>query len=220
MTPHLTKWLSDHVSNPASPESLAGRARARRWLELVRRFPDIRNMRVLDLGGSPTTWRLAPVRPEHVTIVNIDAYVAEEPWITVQQADACNLSSDVLRQEFDLVYSNSLLEHVGGHARREDLAQQVHAAAPHHWVQTPYRYFPIEPHWMMPAMQFFPFAIRMRASQHWRYGHMSTPSEATAYEKVAEVELIGNAQMRWLFPESALWRERYLGMTKSLIAIQ
>ena len=55
---------------------------------------------------------------------------------------------------YDVVFSNSLLEHVGGHAQRAALAREVRSLAPRHWVQTPYRYFPLEPHWLFPGMQF------------------------------------------------------------------
>lgn len=52
---------------------------------------------------------------------------------------------------------NSPLEHVGGgHERRLRFAESVHALADRHRVQTPYRYFPIKPHWLAPGMQFLP----------------------------------------------------------------
>lgn len=53
-------------------------------------------------------------------------------------------------QDFGLVYSNSLIEHLGGHARRAAFAEQVRSLAPRHWVQTPYRYSLIKPHWLVP----------------------------------------------------------------------
>lgn len=62
---------------------------------------------------------------------------------------------------FDLVYSNSVIEHVGGHARSCDFAGMVKTLARRHWgVQTPYRYFSIEPHWLFPGLQFLPQSAR------------------------------------------------------------
>ncbi|HEX4060865.1 MAG TPA: UDP-N-acetylmuramoyl-tripeptide--D-alanyl-D-alanine ligase [Streptosporangiaceae bacterium] len=58
-------------------------------------------------------------------------------------------------RHYDLVFSNSLIEHVGGHERRERFADTVHQLSGAYWVQTPYRYFPVEPHWH-PARSFCP----------------------------------------------------------------
>jgi hypothetical protein len=61
--------------------------------------------------------------------------------------DACQAADALAKAgvdtSFELVFSNPLIEHVGGHARRSKLARQVHQLAPPHWVQTPYPYFPL-----------------------------------------------------------------------------
>lgn len=179
-------------------------------------------MRVLDLGGAPPHWTSAPegVRPKHVTTLNLAAFTAEEPWIEHVIGDACHPPTHIMGEQFDLVFSNSLLEHVGGHARREAFADVVHALADHHWVQTPYRYFPIEPHWLFPGMQFLPFRARRALSLRWPYGHIQTDTIEAAHERVSEVELIDATQMRGYFPRSTIWRERFLGITKSLVAVR
>ena len=74
--------------------------------------------------------------------------------------DACDPVGAVGGRSFDLVYSNSVIEHVGGHQRRELFAQAVRDLAPSHWVQTPYRYFPLEPFWLFSAFQFLPLPSR------------------------------------------------------------
>jgi hypothetical protein len=177
-------------------------------------------MRVLDLGGTPSAWRLAPARPAHVITVNLDPASAhhDEPNLTSVIADACRLPDSLRRERFDLVYSNSLMEHIGGHHRRQLFAEAVLAAAPHHWVQTPYRYFPIEPHWVFPGMQWLPFRARVAVSRRWPYGHITRGDLAKAIVDVAEVELLSATQMRSYFPASHLWYERFAGVPKSLVA--
>jgi hypothetical protein len=54
------RLVRELVSDPADAGSLSGRARERRWQELWRRFPDLAEMRVLDLGGTAHAWRCAP----------------------------------------------------------------------------------------------------------------------------------------------------------------
>ncbi|MEU2629896.1 methyltransferase domain-containing protein [Kitasatospora sp. NPDC007106] len=212
--------LKTTIADPDRPGSLAHAARARRWTELLRCFPDLAEMRVLDLGGTPGSWRAAPRRPAHVVTVNLDPATArhDEPGLTAVVADACDLPPSLAAERFDLVYSNSLVEHVGGHSRRQRFAETVHTGATHHWVQTPYRYFPIEPHWVFPGMQFLPFRARVAISRHWPHGHIRSDGPARAVADVAEVELLSATEMRGYFPDSHLWFERFAGLPKSLVA--
>ena len=204
------------------PGSLAARARTARWEEFLRRFPDLSSMRVLDLGGWPQEWVARPVRPAQVVTVNLEdlpPVPESEPWLVSLYGDACELPDSIRSERFDLVYSNSVLEHVGGHARRLAFAENVHSAADHHWVQTPYRYFPIEPHWVFPAFQFLPMRTRVAVSRRWPIGpspHTADPD--VAFVDVSWVELLGITEMRAYFPDSTIWRERFAGLTKSIVA--
>lgn len=216
----MSSWLRDAATDVNSRRSLSGRARARRWERFGESFPSLPEMRVLDLGGTPESWQLAPVRPKSVVTVNLATAESESPDIIAVQGDACDLPSSIAKERFDLVYSNSLLEHVGGHVRRERLADNIHSLADRHWVQTPYRYFPIEPHWLFPGIQWLPYEARVRVSMHWNRGHIRTYTRETAEEQVDEIELIGISQMRRYFPSSDIWYERFAGLVKSLVAIR
>jgi hypothetical protein len=198
--------------------SLASRARARRMDVLLRTFPDLARMQVLDLGGLAGFWTAAPVHPAHVTIVNLAPAPSPAGWITQHVADACDLPPQLARG-FDLVVSNSVLEHVGGHYRRERFAEAVRGAAPWHWVQTPNRHFPIEPHWVFPGQQFLPTAARIWVGLHWKAAHLRATDRAGALRDVLGVELLDAIQLRHYFPDSTLVRERFAGLTKSLIAV-
>src|SRR5690242_9976893 len=100
-------------------------------------FPGIAEMDVLDLGGETRIWRTAPVRPRHVTVLNTSTRWLKEPddWMTIVHQDACDPHID---GRYDLVYSNSVIEHVGGVYRRLAFAANVQRLAPRHWIQTPY----------------------------------------------------------------------------------
>jgi hypothetical protein len=219
-TSQKASMLKTMLADPERPGSLAHAARSRRWAELLRHFPDLAEMRVLDLGGTPGSWRFAPVRPVQVVTVNLDPCTAQqtEPGLTPLVADACDLPDSLSAEQFDLVYSNSLMEHVGGHSRRQRFAETVRNCADHHWVQTPYRYFPVEPHWLFPGMQWLPFRARVTVSQRWPYGHIPRGGRAQATNDVAEVELLSATEMRSYFPDSCIWYERFAGLPKSLVA--
>lgn len=208
--------LRSALIDPTNPNSFSSRARTQRWDLFNAEFPDLPSMRVLDLGGTPGYWRSAPVRPAAVTTVNLTAPDAPEPWLTTSAGDACTVDAT----GYDLVVSNSLLEHLGGTERRRQFADVVHRAADRHWVQTPYRYFPVEPHWLFPGFQFLPVAARVAVTRHWRYGHRYQPDPKRALRLVLEVDLVCAKEMAHLFPGSRLWRERAAGLTKSLVAIR
>ena len=208
-----------------SPTSLGGKARKRRWELLRATFPNLENMRVLDLGGTVQAWERAPLSPDLVTVLNLtEPGEPTGPHVVAVTGDACR-AVDILTElnlptTYDLVYSNSLIEHLGGHARRLEFAEQVRALAPRFWVQTPYRYFPIEPHWLFPGMQFLPAAARVKIATHWPLSHTPAESYDDARDEVLWTELISQTELRDCLPESTILHERVLGLTKSLIAVK
>ena len=168
-----------------SPTSLAATFRRRRWDQLLAAFPDLESMSVIDLGGRASTWLDAPRHPRHVHVLNLEP-PEETPtpaWMTVQYGNACALPADVLARDYDLVFSNSVLEHVGGHANRADFAASVHRLADRHWIQTPYRYFPLEPHWLFPWFQHLPVSVRAWIARRWPMAHSPASSREDAVQR-------------------------------------
>jgi hypothetical protein len=211
-----------HLVDHTTPRSLGARARLKRWNLLLQRYPAVTDWRVIDLGGTPDAWLAAPVRPQHVLIVNLQRFENVPEWMSSIPADACDLPAEVHAVTYDLVYSNSVIEHVGGHDRRELFAANVRALAPRYWVQTPNRYFPIEPHWMFPAMQFFPKRARASVIRHWdpRRTRGSLRSRESALAEASSVELLTKTELEYYFPDATILRERFSGMTKSFVALR
>jgi hypothetical protein len=207
------------IADPYAGRTLSQRTRARRWEEFGRRFPDISEMRVIDLGGDARYWANAPVRPAELVLLNL--YEQEPPYegASVVVGDACELPDVLASERFDLVYSNSAIEHVGGHSRREAFAASVYALGDRHWIQTPYRYFPIEPHWLFPGFQFLPVGARATVTQNWRIGQRYTTDRAAAVAESMSVRLLSRTEMAHYFPHSEIWSERLGGVVKSLVAI-
>ena len=187
---------------------------------LLWHFPDLADMRILDLGGYAAAWVNVSPRPRQVVTLNLDSDEAEpHEGITAVRGDACAPPEWLLTERFDLVHSNSLIEHVGGHARRRQLEAVIHSLAPAHWVQTPYRYFPLEAHYLFPGFQFLPVRLRAELAHRWPLSaRRSTP--ASAVGDVLETEFLSKTEMRHYFPTSRLVSERFLGLTKSLIAVR
>jgi hypothetical protein len=199
--------------------SVAERMRRRRWHILHDEFPMLEEMNVVDFGGTAWWWDRAPVHPRHVTVINLAEPESTRPWVTYIQGDACIGDQLLDGQVFDLAFSNSLIEHVGGHQPRSALATVIVKSAPRYFVQTPYRYFPIEPHWMFPGFQFLPVSIRSWLAPRWPLGHTYGWPAIQAADEVMGTELISSTDMRRYFPDSRLAYEKFLGLRKSMIAI-
>ncbi|SEM33362.1 hypothetical protein [Streptacidiphilus jiangxiensis] len=204
-----------------APGSVGERLRTARWERFRRCFPRIESMRVVDLGGTASMWLRAPLRPKHVHLINLEPHPAELPdWITAENADVTDPAVRAGLGEYDLVFSNSTIEHVGGHSQRQRFVTAVEELAPHHWIQTPYRYFPVEPHFLAPGFQFLPLAARARLVRHWPLTHSRPGTAEEGLNAVLNIELLTRAEMRYLFPRSVLTSERVAGLTKSLIAVR
>jgi len=179
--------------------------RMRKFLELV---PAEGGVRILDLGGTPEYWRALPalygLPNVEITILNLDRRERADQNLAVRYGDAC--ATGLPDNSFDIVHSNSVIEHVGDWTRMEAMAGEVRRLAPSYFVQTPNYWFPVEPHYKMPFVQFLPALLRNRIRD------AVFPNDS--------IELLRPGQMRSLFPDAALWRERVAGLTKSLVAIR
>ena len=214
--------LRTRIADPTASRSLAGRARARRWSLFTSYFPELENMTVLDLGGAPSTWMHLADHPAAVVIVNTDAQPQTSlAWLTTVVGDACALPQTVSGRHFDIVYSNSVIEHVGGYHQRRQFSESVHQAATRHWVQTPYRYFPVEPHWLFPFFQFLTPRARASIARRWRLAHEYDPHRSAdeSLDWVLSVELLSKYEFQYLFSASKIVFERFAALPKSMIAV-
>lgn len=187
--------------------SLAGRARARRFDRYLQTMKPQPGEQLLDVGcgGSGSLAALDPEAP--VTGVDL-AYRGgfERPNQRFVAADACDLPFD--DGSFRLGYSNSLIEHVP-FERRATFAEELRRVADRYWVQTPNYWFPLEPHALLPGVQFLRPAARRIA---WR----ASPRRAR-YEE--SLQLLSRGELTSLFDDGLILEERVGPLVKSLIAI-
>jgi hypothetical protein len=113
-----------------------------------------------------------------------------------------------------------LIEHLGGHTARRRFADLVSSLAPRYIVQTPYRYFPVEPHWMFPGFQFLPMKARTYLAPRWPLGHTHGWQPHAAANEVMATDLLSVAEMREYFDDAQIVFERVGGAPKSMIAIR
>jgi hypothetical protein len=121
--------------------------------------------------------------------------------------------------QFDVVFSNSVIEHLGTIEDQRRMAREVQRVADRHFVQTPNRYFPIEPHFLFPCFQFLPLRVQVWLLMHRRMGYYDrVDSRKSAAATARSIRLLDARELRALFPGSRILRERFFGITKSLMA--
>ena len=221
----LLQRLQDH-DNPNSLAMRFRRARAKRVVELIATIHAERGaVRILDLGGEPGYWRLydrgfLQSKAVSIRLVNPTAQAVDDPIFSTQVGDACSLP-EIEAGAFDLVHSNSVIEHVGDWTRMEAFAAEVRRLAPRYYVQTPYFYFPIEPHFSEPFFHWRSEQARMRRLLKRRRGWCDKAEDVGAAMRVVQhARLLDKSQFRFLFPDAAHVDERAAGLTKSLIALR
>ena len=196
----------------------AGSATAQRWRERrYQLFLDSCQVqptdRIIDLGAG---WGAALERFNDTNpIIAIDLSPQPSEWlassnITVVQGDGTELP--FADGEFDIAFSNSVIEHVPPD-RQAAFAAEVRRVAKRYFVQTPNRYFPIEPHYQVPFFQFLPERARRGLNRRFTLGWQGKGH----WE---EINLLTANDMRGLFPDAEIKRERLFGLTKSLMAVR
>ena len=187
-------------------------------------FPRAARLRILDVGGTPEIWSLLP-GARSVILLNTpraeESRAAAAAGLQYVSGDGCRLPFD--ERAFDVVFSNSVIEHVGGAEAQEQFARETMRTGRGYWVQTPNRYFPIETHLLTPFVHFLPADWRasiVRRFTVWQLLNRPGTEERRFYVEhfISDIRLLSASELQRLFPDAVIVRERFLGFTKSLIA--
>lgn len=177
-----------------------------------------RPLRILDIGGTEAFWgevEFASPADVHVTILNVDAPTTSRPNTVGVKGDA-RAMPEFSDGQFDVAFSNSVIEHVGGYVDQCAMAAEVRRVGKRYFVQTPNRHFPLEPHFLVPGFQYLPEAVAVLLLQNIRLGHVpKTPDRAAARALVRATQLMTKEQLVGAFPGAKLYEERALGLVKS-----
>lgn len=180
---------------------------------------------VIDVGGREEYW--SPVLPllsecnVHITVVNLEK-TQPKPGrhFDFAYGNACDLAQ-YADQGFDLVHSNSLIEHVGRWDDMKRCAGEMRRLAKRYYVQTPYFWFPLEPHFRVPFFHWMPEQVRARLVRNFQVGYFNRAQTLDqAMQNVQSAVLLDKLQMIELFPDATVRFERVAGLPKSLIAIR
>lgn len=123
------------------------------------------------------------------------------PEVRYVQGDACALPFP--DDAFDIVFSNAVIEHVGGRERQQALVLEALRVGQHVFLTTPNRWFPLEVHTRLPFVHWLPDGAAHRAYDLAGKGFAK------------ENHLLGPGDLRSLFPVPV----RIVNLGLTLVAI-
>jgi Methyltransferase domain len=226
----ISNILAQKIANYDSSNSMGYQFRAKRIKTLIEMMSKIYEssgkIRIIDIGGRKNYWQIIPQElfskyNINITIVNLPGEIlaSSEEHYQFIHGNACNLNF-IDNQSFDIVHSNSVIEHVGSWENMLNFAKEVKRLASAYYIQTPYFWFPIEPHFMCPFFHWLPQPVRINLIMNFDLGNHTRSqniSEATA--KLENYRLLDKKTLQVLFPDSKIIHERFFGLTKSLTAV-
>ena len=200
--------------------------RRQRLAEMLKTFPHLQECSVLDVGGRPFIWDLLKkeygVVPKSLVILNTpsEGLLPESADYTVMIADGCELPYD--EDSFDLVFSNSVIEHVGNFAQMTQFAKECDRVGRSLYVQTPNRWFPLEAHFGAALIHWLPRAwYRKLSFLSLRYLFTLKNSKEKDYftQEFENTRLLSAQQLELLFPGKTVVAEKVMGLAKSFIVV-
>jgi SAM-dependent methyltransferase len=192
--------------------------RTRRMRQFEAMFEPTATSRIIDVGGYQFNWTLIDAEPQ-VLLVNLEDEDRRDGRFQKVRGDGRKLPYG--DRSFDIAYSNSVIEHVGDPADQAAFAAEIRRVAARYYVQTPNRWFVVEPHLLAIGIHLLPRPL-LRRLVRWcsAWGWVTRPDQDAIDRMIASIRLIDRKQMARLFPDAEIHAETFLGLTKSLIAIR
>jgi 2-polyprenyl-3-methyl-5-hydroxy-6-metoxy-1,4-benzoquinol methylase len=213
--------LKSLLATSNDPHSLGGKFRSKRFAffeELFwKTFKGEKKITILDLGGTEEFWKdkkLIHDKRVTITLLNLEKSPVTTNSLINIAGDATDLSA-FDDQSFDLVFSNSVIEHLYTYENQKNMASEIRRVGKKYFVQTPNKYFFIEPHYALPLVQFLPRTFVFFILTKTKLSRMKKWDPTYAQNYLEEIRLLSLQEMQQLFPDGKVFCEKFLGMKKS-----
>jgi methyltransferase family protein len=173
---------------------------------------------VLDVGGTAFNWSLLQDTPEPI-LLNLTFSGSDDDDEVRIIADGRHLP---FRDEaFHVVYSNSMIEHLGSWENQKAFALECNRVGNAYYVQTPNKHFAVEPHLITPFIHWLPRRLQSHLLRRFTiWGLIAKPTPQYCEALLDELRLLTYSDFRRLFPDAEIEREKVLLFTKSFIALK
>ena len=184
-----------------------------------------KTIRILDIGGRNRYWNSVGfkyISNCEFTLLNLKAAELDNTGdrrFSNKIGDATDMK-DIADNSYDLVFSNSCIEHVGKKPQWEKMRNEMLRTGRYYFLQTPNKYFPMEPHFLFLGFQFLPLKTKAFILKHFRHGWFAyIETYEQAYEAADSIHLLTQKDLKALFPKGTIRKERFLGITKSFMVM-
>ena len=162
-------------------------------------------IKILDVGGTELYWKAMEL-PESlefkVVLLNLDEHdVSLKGFISV--VGNVTDMKEMEDRSFDVVFSNSVIEHVGDLRAQRHMANEVTRIGKRYFIQTPNYWFPMEPHLLVSGFQWLSRALRV-----WLIRHFNLGWHKRITDLVNHTRLLTKNGFQSLFPDAKLYEEK------------
>ena len=218
-----------------NPNSLRSKLRKKRVIHLnnfVKSIVSIENIstiKICDIGGTYRYWLNFPFEEYNrldfeITLLNLEKTINSERENYKHLINRSNVKffeevgngCDLSHKEdntYHLCHSNSVIEHVGNWSNIKAFASESLRIGKYHFIQTPNYWFPVEPHYFLPLVHFFPRPIHTRLIMRFKKRDFNR-----ATSNFEENRMLSKREFNYLYGESRIISEKYFFFKKSFIA--
>ena len=212
------------ISNPHSTISKVRKKRCKLLLALIHSIDDTDSIRILDVGGTLTFWEtcgFVGTQKCEITMLNLSKFEVPYKYKYINSVQGNGIDMRNYKdKEFDLVVSDSVIEHVENYENQKKMAGEIRRVGKRYFVQTPNFFFPMEPHFLFPFFQFLPLSAKTLLLSCFSLGGRQPTKNHEKAESIAKsIRLLKKREVIQLFPEGVILKEKLYGMTNSFIAV-
>jgi SAM-dependent methyltransferase len=148
-------------------EKVSAFNRSRKWNIFLSEFPPNSSTRLLDVGFNAIEYSSVDNYvekhypfPEQVTALGVDspeAFSKRYPRVRAVRYDGNTFPFG--DKDFDVCWSNAVIEHVGDEAKQLLFLQEIRRVAKRGFITTPNKMFPIEVHTRTPFLHWLPKSV-------------------------------------------------------------
>ena len=216
--------ISDLFKSSDQPNSLGAKFRAKRLEDFEALFYQVfkepRDLHILDVGGTDYFWQdssIIDLPNIRITLLNLHLEAPTHAAIHAVTGDATDMSQ-FEENQFDLVFSNSVIEHLYTFDAQKKMANEIMRVGKRFFIQTPNKNFPVEAHYALPFAQIMPKSWVYFILTKTHLSRLQKWEKKQAQQYLDEIRLLDQGEMKVLFPGSELYLEKVLGLTKSFAA--